>query len=223
MSGFFIYFFSRGIVKFTLQIIKFRSSQEDWMYECLNDIYDYFILTIYNTITEVSNIINHLFTRILFLEFYHRFCKTLLTVLGSLRYECWDENPLLIFLLFHLPFTLGAYLSHDWHLKMVFALVIYGGELPHYPSLLPQVFFSSHISIFFLVIIRRSQRFPQCLSQGSHGEAQHQNIHKTQCVPHSALPDWREWSGNSSVRRLAISEQKAKHHGPRNLFLSFSG
>lgn len=61
MSGFLIYFFS---IKFTLQIIMLRSPQEDWMYEHLHVIYGYFILTIYNTITEVSSIIDHMVTAI---------------------------------------------------------------------------------------------------------------------------------------------------------------
>lgn len=42
-----------------------RSSQEDWMYEHLHVIYGYFILTIYNAITEVSSIIDHMVTAIL--------------------------------------------------------------------------------------------------------------------------------------------------------------
>lgn len=41
-----------------------RSSQEDWMYEHLHVIYGYFILTIYNTVTKVSSIIDHMFTAI---------------------------------------------------------------------------------------------------------------------------------------------------------------
>lgn len=64
MSGFLIYFVSRRIIKFTLQIIMLRSSQEDWMYEHLHVIYGYFILTIYNAITEVSSIIDHMFIAI---------------------------------------------------------------------------------------------------------------------------------------------------------------
>lgn len=86
-----------------------RSSQEHWMYRHLNVIYGHFILTIYNTITEVNNRACVL----LFLEFYHRFCKTLLTVLGSLQYRCWYENQLIYFSLV-LSFLFSGSVSFPW-------------------------------------------------------------------------------------------------------------
>lgn len=52
--------------------------------------------------------------------------------------------------------------SHQWRWTVSF------------PEPIALVCFSGHLSILFLVIIKRSQCFPQCLSRGSHAEAQHQ-------------------------------------------------
>lgn len=99
--------------------------------------------------------------------------------------------------------------SHQWRWTVSF------------PEPTAQVCFSGHLSILFLVIIKRSQCFPQCLSRGSHAEAQHQA-----CTRYSApltLPSliggiWKKLLGGGA---LAISDQKAKPLGPRNLFLFF--